>query len=151
MAALALTGLLAAPATAATAVGAEDSLPYCSLNLSTSQLVCAPTEAELLAKRGRSVAADYVLAKMYDSAGNTGSYLEILFSSPCDTNSDVDYSVSNVGSTWNDRISNWTGYSECQVHIYENSSWGGASCGAYTSSSYVGDAMNDRTTSIRFY
>jgi hypothetical protein len=127
------------------------STPYCSLNLDTKEEVCADSEAELVAKKGKQPRATYILAKMYDHADYGGSYLEVTASNACDTNSDIDYSIPNVGSTWNDRISSWRGYAQCQIRIYENASFGGASYGAYTNSSYVGAAMNDRTTSIRFY
>jgi hypothetical protein len=133
------------------ATGADEPLPYCNLNLATMVETCAPTEVELLAqtRSSRAAAATYILAYMYDSAGNTGLYYTITNTAPCDTNSDVDFSVTNIGTTWNDRISSWTGFAECELRIYENATFGGASYGTYTSSSYVGDAMNDRTTSIR--
>lgn len=152
IAAAAVLTISAAPASAATTSpsGQETPLPYCNLNLDTMVETCAPTEAELIQKT-RAARATYILAYMYDNAGNTGSYYTISNSSPCDTNSDVDFSVANVGTTWNDRISSWTGFAECQIRVYENASYTGSSYGAYTSSSYVGDAMNDRTTSIRLY
>ena len=93
------------------ATGADEPLPYCNLNLATMVETCAPTEVELLAqtRSSRAAAATYILAYMYDSAGNTGSYYTITNTAPCDTNSDVDFSDTNVGTTWNDRISSWHG------------------------------------------
>lgn len=140
-----------ADSTTSPADGAAVAAPFCDLNLHTMVETCAPTEAELLARTRSTRATTYILAYMYDNAGNTGSYYTIRDTAPCDTNSDVDYNVSNIGDAWNDRISSWSAFAECQVRIYENASFGGASYGAYTSSSYVGAAMNDRTTSIRLY
>jgi hypothetical protein len=57
----------------------------------------------------------------------------------------------NVGTTWNDRISSFQGFSNCQIRIYENANFTGATDGAFTATDYVGDAMNDRTTSVRYY
>ena len=57
--------------------------------------------------------------------------------------------VSDVGSVWNDRISSAKAYSGC-IHFrhFEDINYGGAvvTCTCY----YVGDAMNDRTSSLQF-
>ena len=153
-----------APLASAASLGGADRLagtattPYCSFDLSTGRHACADTEAAMIAARDAARSAQsttYVLAKLYDNNGRTGPYAEIDASGPCDTNSDVDWSTTNIGidisTYWNDRISSFQGYSNCQIRIYENANFGGASYGTYTSSNYVGDAMNDRTTSLRYY
>ncbi len=150
--ALVLSVLLVAPASAA--VGTAP-LPYCSVNVNTQVVTCAPTEAGLAAARHRaavaSLAPTYLLARLFDDANRTGVYYEVVASGPCDTNADLDWEVANIGSAWNDRVSSFQGYSSCQVRVYENASYGGASYGTYTSTDNVGEAMNDRTTSMRFY
>lgn len=54
-----------------------------------------------------------------------------------------------AGTGWNDRISSAKGYSGC-IHFrhFENANYGGAvvTC----TCSYIGDAMNDRTSSLQF-
>jgi hypothetical protein len=148
-------GVVAATALAGCVAGFSppEAVPYCSLNLSTGRTVCAATEAGLNAatSRGLSPESTFVLAKLYDQAGRTGPYLEIQASGPCDTNSDIDWGTANVGTTWNDRISSFQGFSNCQIRIYENANFTGATYGAFTATDYVGDAMNDRTTSVRYY
>lgn len=62
-----------------------------------------------------------------------------------------EFAVSNIGSTWNDRISSFQGYSNCQPRLFENANYTGANYGPYDHSANVGAAMNDRTTSIIFY
>ncbi len=149
-AAASLSMLGAQPASAATNA-AEDAPPFCSLNLATDVMVCAATEAELLTKKGPQPYSTFILARFYDKADYAGSYLEVTNTAPCDTNSDVDFSDTNVGTTWNDRISSWHAYADCEARIYENAAFGGASYGAYVDRNYVGDALNDRTTSYRLY
>jgi hypothetical protein len=92
----------------------------------------------------------YVLAIVYDNANYGGSSLTFTASGPCDTNADVDWQNANIGSTWNDRISSFKSYSDCQTKIFENANFGGASYGSVSNTTYVGDAMNDRTTSIKW-
>jgi hypothetical protein len=66
------------------------------------------------------------------------------------TTSDVDASSSSMPSGWNDVVSSFRVYSGCWGKYYENSGFGGASVGYQGDTSYVGSAMNDRTSSIRW-
>ena len=52
------------------------------------------------------------------------------------------------GSGWNDVISSFNGYSGCRAMLFENAGYVGASYGYSPGTSYVGDAMNDQTSSI---
>lgn len=128
--------------------------PYCRLDVGTGALTCASTEAGLQTSGARLTAAaasaTYVLGRLYDDVNRTGPYLELTAGAPCDTSSDVDWEVSNVGATWNDRTSSFQGYNACQVKVFENAGYTGGSVGPLTSTDYVGAAMNDRTTSVRF-
>jgi hypothetical protein len=66
----------------------------------------------------------------------------------CDTNPDVDWQLSSYSPYgWNDTVSSFLGYSDCETRLWEHDNFGGASYGAYTNSSYVGDAMNDKASS----
>ena len=151
---LTIVGLLtvsATPATAATSAAASASAaPYCSINISTGTARCATTLSELQSGSA-TLATQYLLGRFYDQAGRTGPYLDIFASGPCDTNADLDWAVSNIGTAWNDRVSSFQGYSQCEIRVYENDSFSGASFGPSAGVDYVGDAMNDRTTSMRFY
>lgn len=134
------------------------SLPYCNRDLETGVETCAATEAELLAKLGQAggemafaATTTYVLARLYEDANRTGAYYSFTGSAPCDTSTDVDFEVANIGSTWNDRVTSFQGYQNCQIRVYENASFGGLSYGAYTFTDNVGASMNDLTTSFRLY
>ena len=146
-------GATVAPATAASSTTGSTT-PYCRYTITTGSLQCASTEAKLQSLVSSSVAplaTSYLLGRFYDDINRTGPYLDIFASGPCDTNSDVDWSVANIGATWNDRVTSFQGYSACEIRVYENENYGGATYGAFASTNYVGDAMNDRTTSMRFY
>lgn len=97
-----------------------------------------------------SAASTYILVQLFENSNYTGDTFQFTGSSPCDTSSDLDRQA-NIPLSFNDRTSSFRSYSECQTRIYENTNYGGASYGAYTNSSYVGDAMNDRASSVRFY
>lgn len=60
---------------------------------------------------------------------------------------DVDAWFNSVPSGWNDIISSFRGYSVCWTRIFEHANRTGASFGHAPDTSYVGDAMNDRTSS----
>lgn len=53
-------------------------------------------------------------------------------------------------SGWNDRVSSFKSYGLCATRIWENTNFGGASYGFTVNSTYVGDAMNDRASSIQW-
>ena len=150
--------VLATPASAATPP------PFCSLSIDTGAVTCAASEdglrsaltlASAASLGGAMLAATatttYVLGRLHDDANRTGAFFEITASGPCDTSSDVDWELASLPSTWNDRASSFQGYSSCELRVYENASFGGLSYGAYASTDYIGDAMNDRTSSVRFY
>lgn len=68
---------------------------------------------------------------------------------PCDTDSGVEANVRNMPAGWNDRLSSFRSFSDCQTKIFENT-FSGATLGPLTNSSYVGNALNDRTSSMEF-
>jgi hypothetical protein len=148
----------------ATPASATAPVPYCSASLDTGIVTCAATEEGLRAalQPALHVAASgtllvaaasttYVLGRLYDDANRTGAFFEVTASGPCDTSSDLDWELGALPAAWQDRTSSFQGYSGCQIRVYENNSFGGLSYGAYSSSNYVGDPMNDRTSSVRFY
>jgi hypothetical protein len=64
----------------------------------------------------------------------------------CDTDVGFEWEVSNIGSTWNDRISAAVGFDGCQGVYYEHANFDGAS----VETIWDGGAMSDETTSIRW-
>ena len=127
----------------ATATPAHADEPVdCVLNLDTGALTCAPGAVA-------SLTTTYTLARLYTASGYGGSSLTLEASTPCDTNSDVDHSWASLPSAFNDTVSSFTGYNNCQVKLFEHVSYGGSSVGPATSMSYVGDAMNDEASSVQ--
>jgi hypothetical protein len=68
---------------------------------------------------------------------------------PDDNLNDVDHEAATIGWAVN-QITSFKGFSNCWVKHFENPSFGGASVGYHKSRAYIGDAMNDRTSSLRW-
>ncbi|MFJ8311160.1 hypothetical protein [Streptomyces sp. NPDC094147] len=66
------------------------------------------------------------------------------------TLSDVDWYINSMPAGWNDVISSFHSYANCWTKLYENINRTGATYGFIGDSSYVGDAMNDRASSIEW-
>ena len=92
--------------------------------------------------------ATYVIAVEYIHANYGGSTLTYTNSVTC---SGYSHSAAYMPSGWNDVISSARAYSSCNhAYHYEHTYYGGAVVDCRTGCSYVGDAMNDRTSSIRW-
>ena len=143
--------LLVMPATSA---GAAEAPPYCMGIIGSSQSWCAETEAGLAAIRStvlgaRSALASTRLVDLYDAADRTGSYYS-LYGTACDTNADVDGSYA-LPSAWNDRISSFQGFGNCETKLYQNGDFTGSTYGPVFATDYVGATMNDEASSLRVY
>lgn len=159
----------ATPANAATTDGASSS-DNCGVIIETAEVICVPAgddlHAAVMAATGKTVviatpkrmpqavgvspASVFLLGKLFDDANFGGGSLEMYgYDSGCTSN--TSFGFADIGSAWYGRVSSFLGYSNCQVKIFENTNFGGASYGFYGSSSYVGDAMNDRTKSVQFH
>lgn len=101
------------------------------------------------AKIAATAAAPYVLGTWFQDANYGGSSYLVTGNTDCDTNADVDYQIGTMPPGWNDQISSFKSYGLCATRIWENT-FSGASYGFYVNSSYVGDAMNDRASSIQW-
>lgn len=113
----------------------------CTLDLDTGELTCGAEPSPL--------ASTYLLATLYTASNYGGSSLALKASTPCDTNADVDHSWASLPAGFADEISSFTGSNSCQVKLFKNVSYGGISVGPSSSSSYVGDAMNDQASSVQ--
>ncbi len=159
-------GGAAAPANAADKL-AED----CGVFIETGTFVCVPhgedLHAAVLDETGQTIivadgaattaaaiaAADvtpnssFLKARLYDDQNFVGSYFEVFGAEACVSGGGV-AGVSDIGSGWYGRVTSIRGYANCDVKVYENTGYGGASYGYVSQSGYVGDAMNDRTKSV---
>ncbi|KOU45183.1 hypothetical protein ADK54_15680 [Streptomyces sp. WM6378] len=66
------------------------------------------------------------------------------------TTSDVDFYINSMPGGWNDVISSFRSYANCYTKLYEDNNRTGATYGFVGDSSYVGNAMNDRASSIEW-
>lgn len=128
---------------------------YCYTNVTSNVSFCRATQAEYeLAVARQPRAASYLLAVMYDAHGfdeGDGVWRVFANGSGCDAAADMDWEIGWVGSSWNDRISSFQGHSRCQVRLFEDINFGGSSTPKSSAMSFVGGAMNDEASSIRFF
>jgi hypothetical protein len=141
------------PATSASALGTGD---YCMAVITTGQSWCAASEAELdairaqvFATRSITPAATSHLVDLYDAANRTGVYYA-LYGTACDTNADLDGSYT-LPSSWNDRISSFQGFGNCETKLHQHGDFTGSSYGPVFATNYVGATMNDQTSAVRVY
>jgi hypothetical protein len=97
-----------------------------------------------------SVQTSYLLGRIYDDQNYGGSYYEF-YGLGTGCTATASFQWPDIGSAWYGRVSSFHSYSACKTKIYETTGYGGASYGYYADSSYVGNAMNDRTKSIKFH
>ena len=130
--------ILLATASPAHAAGNE----ACVLNLDTGAFSCGPPSPS-------PMAASYVLATLYTNANYGGSSLALQASTPCDTNADVDHAWATLPAGFADEVSSVKGANNCQIKLFEHTTYGGTSLGPLTSTTYVGDTINDKASSIQ--
>ncbi|MFI6709096.1 hypothetical protein ACIBF7_21850 [Nonomuraea sp. NPDC050478] len=118
--------------------------------------VCADTieKADQAALGGTRTAAEATL--LLEAADNINQGLPRYrwwgYSGPCDT---AGYGIRDLGVMWNDRISSWRqGHSRCNyLNVWEHNSYQGAKryWHNWTKVDYVGDAWNDRISSMHIH
>ena len=85
----------------------------------------------------------------YDAANRTGAYYA-LYGTACDTKADIDGSYT-LPSSWNDRISSFQGFGNCETPLYQNGHFTGSTYGPAFATDNVGATMNDQTSAVRVY
>lgn len=95
-------------------------------------------------------AADTVISIEYlDADFDGGSQIWTANNGCNDSLNNVDHEAASVGWTVN-QISSYRSYANCWVTHYENPSFGGASIGYLPTRAYIGAALDNRTSSIRW-
>lgn len=95
--------------------------------------------------------ATTVNAVFYDGSGYGGASLLMEASYGCDSDLehlDVDWQWPSLRFDWDDRINSGRGYSACQVKVFEETNYLGASLGYFQSDDDFG-AMNNETESVK--
>jgi hypothetical protein len=168
LAVAAVVPLVIAPGFFVGSASAATSDEHCGLLADSGEYACfssiaevdqwAEQEAGQEAARGVAAlaATSFLHAIFYEKNNKTGDSLSMYGSTACDNNADWDFQYGNfTANGWDNKISSFQGYSNCEVKLFEhdnaNSGSAGSSYGPYASSNYVGDAMNDQASSARFY
>lgn len=171
MKAAAVVMLAAVPAVATPAAQAAQARSYCATNVGTGATACFKGGAEVIsfisggyvkvapgtkvisdqqrASIATSPAAQYILNISWADDNYTDANHYFYASGDCDTNADVDWSIGTMPTGWNDRITSFKSYGLCATKLWENT-FSGSSFGFVVNSTYVGDAMNDRASSMQF-
>jgi len=113
------------------------------------------------AASGIAPRANVVIGIAYKDSNFGGDTWVFIQSHGCDFNlSTIDFSVANLNASpfdccgFNDEIGSYRSFSGCQTVLYEDWFWTGAATNGGTPSvdeSFVGGAMDDRASSIRWF
>lgn len=145
---------------------------FCWMNVVTGEGACYATYAEVIAdvsdgsttldseqegltenqvrELAEGPSATYIISEIYDGAGYSGARFTFTAPRACDNTTTINFSRSVMPSGWNDRLSSFKSFSNCSTRIWEHGGFSGASYGFFVDSWYVGDAMNDHTSSIQW-
>ncbi|WP_433325930.1 hypothetical protein [Spirillospora sp. CA-294931] len=131
----------------------------------------APESAKAAATDAKFTARVNGLAAAKKRAGSAGAAAQIIHSIEyvhhnhggstftwwndwaCDREPDNDFWHPNIAEKhpqWDNQISSFKTYADCEVNHYEHPNWGGVRTGHQTTQSYIGDAMNDRSTEFEW-
>ncbi len=117
--------------------------------LTTADRSLAPAATRLSTSAAVTALASTVIGVFYEDASYGGaSFAASVSQNGCNGYVHGYADLSPLG--WNDRISSFRSYAGCRTTIFEHASYGGSTYGPYTNSSYVGAAMNDKASSIRW-
>ncbi|MEV7007763.1 hypothetical protein [Streptosporangium sp. NPDC051022] len=100
--------------------------------------------------RPAAQASEFVIGIEYVHANYDGGYLIFAAGAPCDDDNEVEWRLPYLDSGFNDKISSFESYSDCEANHYEHFEYGGSSTGWRGHTSYIGSAMNDQTSSIEW-
>ena len=119
------------------------------------RLAVATALGMMLAGVGLAVPAQAqtVIGTEYEHINFGGSSLNVTAPTGfvCTTTvADVERVLSSMPAGWDNRISSYRTFSNCWARHFEHINFGGANVGFSGTSSYIGDAMNDRTSSIQW-
>lgn len=94
-------------------------------------------------------ATEIVIGIEYDNDQYKGQERIYTGGTGCDNDDEVEWKVDSLGS-FNDMITSFRTYADCQANHFEHIDFGGSSTGWLDSTSYIGAAMNDQSSSIQW-
>jgi hypothetical protein len=128
---------------------AQDALadPAFTARVDASNAAAERANAERAAA-GAALAVDTVISIEYSLINYGGSDLIWVGSGTCSTSTNnTDYEVDVMPAGWVNTITAYRTYANCWVKHWENTFQGGASVGYHGSHSYIGGALDNRTSS----
>jgi hypothetical protein len=153
-----LTGLLMCAMSGSLSLGASsasaDPAPqFCTLDLSTGSYTCTGSQTQArLAGQVADAGTQTILGRFFDDPDKSGAngWFQVTATSGCDSSLDLDWALNVMPSGWNDRISSFQAYANCDVRLFSNGFLTGSVYGPSTSANSLG-SMDNQTSSIGFY
>ncbi|RKS79016.1 hypothetical protein BZB76_0454 [Actinomadura pelletieri DSM 43383] len=98
----------------------------------------------------RAADLDAVISIEFEDANYGGRSNVIEADGVCDDNDDIEYSAPTLPEDWNDTITSFKTYVQCQVNHYQHPDYQGTRTGWLEDTPNIGSIMNDRTSSIQW-
>lgn len=91
-----------------------------------------------------------VVAEEFEHSNYGGGKFTIKLPFDCTaTGSDTDYGFANMPSGWDNVVSSFKNYHGCDANHFDGLGFTGASTGLADTTTYIGNAMNDKTSSLK--
>jgi hypothetical protein len=95
--------------------------------------------------------ASYVLSIWYSDAGWKGATNTVTAGGMCDGAAGLDFSTPVMPSGWNDRISSYHSYSNCETMLWRDGNLTGPTYGPFANATLGASSMNDKASSVSYH
>jgi hypothetical protein len=97
------------------------------------------------------VGSGNLVAEEFEHSNYGGADLRLFLPFDCTTTgADTDFGFANMPSTWNNVVSSFKNYRNCDADHYDGTGFSGNHTGLADSTTYIGNAMNDKTSSLKY-
>lgn len=116
----------------------------------TTAVVTAPSPAMALPDvvlNGGST----TIAEEFEHTNYGGGRITVKVGFTCTTSgSDLDFGLGNMPTGWNNAVSSFKNYANCDANHYDGAGFTGLSTGYADSTTNIGSSMNEKTSSIKY-
>lgn len=127
--------------------------PRAARTIVTTVLACTAMALGILVVPSPATAAETTIAREYYHKNWRGDVLRVYvnFSFRCSSSKTYyEVGVRDLSDHFNDDISSFRTYVGCRAKHFQNNDYLGVRTDWQTTQSYIGDAMNDRTSSLQY-
>ena len=139
-----------------TAAVAADGSRHCVTNVDSGRTTCGSQDrfARTASSVTASAAAEYVIARFYDGTGYSGATYTWVQSRPCTATYDAEWQWQDLRTVgWDNKVSSVRTYNSCDVKLYADVNFGGASStwiDAASNLGTIGTGWSNRASSVKF-